>query len=286
MSWLLWVALALLVAFVVFWFVRLCLGRRLLKQVSKDSLIIFGKKGKGKTLLFSEMTRDCRRTGYLSTTDFKHKGQELVEVRDISLEPNTWEKVLNGQFTKVERKPWERKPVFIDDAGIYLPNFADGDLKKRYPSLPLAYAVWRHLYDAPIHVNSQAVDRVYKLLREQADGFIQVRGCVRFLGFAVIRCTYYDRIASAREELAPMPSRLFNKFSKAEVDNFRALHGDIRDFYIFAPTWRNKYDDRYFRRRFFGEPTALDRRAKLNLARKIRDRWKKTRSKGRNPEAH
>lgn len=252
MIWLLLLIPLFLLALLVFKCIR---GRLLLKRYQRDSLIVFGKKGKGKTLLFSEMTRNEKR-GYLSTTSFYHKGEQIIDYDVLNVAPNDWESVLNGKITPIDRKPYERMGVYLDDAGIFLPNFADSMLKKKYPSMPIAYAVWRHLYNAPIHINSQAVERTYKLIREQADGFIQVRGCIRFFGFAFIRCTYYDRINSAKMELSPMPSRIFNKFSKAEVDQFRAMNGEITDFLIFAPTWRNKYDDRYFKSVFFKEDTS------------------------------
>lgn len=247
--WIALVALAVLLALLLFKCIR---GRILLKRYQRDSLIVFGKKGKGKTLLFSEMTRNEKK-GYLSTTHFFHKGEEIINYDVLNVSPNDWESVLNGNITRIDRQPYEGKGVYLDDSGIFLPNFADGMLKKKYPSMPIAYAVWRHLYNAPIHINSQAVERTYKLIREQADGFIQVRGCIRIGPIAFIRCTYYDRINSAKLELSPMPSRIFNKFSKAEGDQFRAMNGEITDFLIFAPTWRNKYDDRYFKSVFFKE---------------------------------
>lgn len=251
MNWLIIIPIALAVGLLIL--IVLCVrGRVLLRNYQRDSLIVFGKKGKGKTLLFSEMTRN-ERHGYLSNTDFHHKGGEIIKISDVNVDPNTWEDVLNGKVTKIERKDWEAKGVYLDDAGVYLPNFADSMLKKRYPSLPIAYAVWRHLYDAPIHLNSQDVERTYKLIREQADGFIRCRGCVRILGFAFIRCTYYEKIQSAKEALAPLGSRIFNGFSKAEADLYKAQHGDIKNFLIFAPAWRNKYDSRYFKSVFFEE---------------------------------
>lgn len=251
--WLFWIAIAILAIFLLSIVIRCALGRAYLKRVSRDSLIVFGKKGKGKTLLFSEMTRNAKK-GYLSTTDFFHKGETRCEVKDVNCDPNTWENVLNGSIKQIEkREEYEGKPVFLDDAGIFLPNFADPDLKKRYPSLPIAYALWRHFYNAPIHINAQCVDRVYKMLREQADGFIQVRGCMRLFGFAFIRCTFYDRINSAKQELAPMKNLLFNKFGKAEIATFKAMNGTIKDFLIFAPSWRNKYDSRYYHVPFFGK---------------------------------
>lgn len=246
-----WIILGI-VTFLFLYLVFKCVtGRRFLKDVQKDSLIIFGKKGKGKTLLFSEMTRN-EKHGYVSTTDFKHKGQILIPYNAVNIDPNTWEGVLNSEVTKIKKQPFEGKGVYLDDAGVFLPNFADQMLKKNYPSLPIAYAVWRHLYNAPIHINSQAVERTYKMLREQADGFIQVRGVRWFFGLGFIRCTYYDRIESAKAQLSPMRKAIFNKFSTTEYDKFVAMNGIIKDFLIFAPSWRNKYNSRYFHSVFFG----------------------------------
>lgn len=242
----------ILIGVLLIWLIARCImGRQFLKDAQKDSLIIFGKKGKGKTLLFSEMTRNCKK-GYLSTTDFKHRKQEIINYDAVNVDPNTWEDVLNGEVKPINLKDWEKKPVFLDDAGVYIPNFADSMLKREYASMPIAYAIWRHLYNAPIHINSQSVERAWKMVREQADGFIQVRGVRWFLGLGFIRCTYYDRVESAKAELAPMKKGIFNKYQSAELEKYRAEHGLIKDFLIFAPSWRNRYDDRYFKRVFTG----------------------------------
>lgn len=240
--------------FIIVTAIRCIIGRRLLKDYKKDSLIIFGKRGHGKSLLFSEMTRmDDKESGSLSNTDFKRKNQEIINIKDISVAPNTWDNVLKGEFITIGKKEsWEGKSVYIDDAGIYLPNFADSMLKKNYDSMPLAFAVWRHLYNAPMHINSQACDRVWKLLREQADGFIEARYTRRFLWFAFIHCTYYKKASSAEQSLLPMKKSIFNKYNAAELNHYNAVNGEIKDFIIFAPTWRNRYDSRWFHAKFFG----------------------------------
>lgn len=247
-----YIILGLAIGILLYTTIRCILGRIFLKKVKQDSLIVFGKKGKGKTLLFSEMTRTDRK-GYLSNTDFKRKKGEIIDLSQISVGDNTWEDVLNGKITQIEHKDWEQKTVYMDDAGVYLPNFADGMLKKKYPSMPIAFAVWRHLYNAPIHINSQVPDRVWLLLREQADGCIQCRHTNRYGPFAFIHCTYYDRIESAKRGLLPMKKEWVNKFNKAELNKYLAENGTIKDFVIFAPVWRNRYDSRYFKRKFFGE---------------------------------
>lgn len=255
--WIIPVIALILLAIIIITIVRCLIGRKLLNEYKKDSLIIFGKRGHGKSLLFSEMTRmDDKEYGSLSNSDFKRKHQEIIEVKDLSVAPNTWENVLEGKFLPISKhETWEKKSVYIDDAGIYLPNFADTMLKKKYPTLPLAFAVWRHLYDAPMHINCQCHDRVWKLCREQADGFIEARLTRRFFKiFAFIHCTYYKKAASAEQSLLPMKSHLFNKFNVAEMERYKAEHGEIKDFLIFAPTWRNKYDSRWFHEKFFGYP--------------------------------
>lgn len=252
------IVIALITAFMLYWVIKCCLGRRFLKEIKQDSLIVFGKKGKGKTLLFSEMTRMDKKHGYLSNTDFKHKKQQIIKPAEISVKPNTWADILEGKIVKIDRKDFENKPVYLDDAGIYFPNFADSLLKRLYDCMPPAFAIWRHLYNAPIHINSQDVNRVWKLLKEQQNGAIQCRKTWRLGPFAIIHCTYYSNLESAAKELLPMKENIFNKYNKAELNLYNANNGMIKDFVIFAPTWRNKYDSRYFRTKFFKDDCKED----------------------------
>lgn len=235
-------------------FIRCILGRNFLLRIKEDSLIICGRKGKGKSKVMSKMTALDKKTGYLSNIDFKHKGQEIVKIKDINCGENTYEKFLEGEIVPFEKhESWEGKPVYIDDAGVYLPNYADSSLKKKYPSLPIAYALWRHLYNAPIHMNCQDVERPWKILKEQADGFILCRGTVRLpFGFHFVRCTYYSKLVSCKAELKPLNPLLFNKYSKAEVQQYNATNGDIRNFLLFVPSFRHKYDSRAFHKICFG----------------------------------
>lgn len=267
--WFIPVIAIVIAAIILITAIRCLLGARLLKDVTQDSLIIFGKKGKGKTLLCSEIDRRAK-NGCLSNTDFKHKKSGQIAIKDISIEPNTWEDILNGKIIKIEKKEFEGKPIIIDDAGLYLPNYADSMLKKLYPSMPPAFAVWRHLYNAPIHINSQDVERVWKLLREQQSGCIQCRKTVHIGPFGFVHCTYYDKIAAAAQGLLPMKETILNKFNAAEVNTYKATNGLIKDFLIFAPTWRNKYDSRYFHKVFFGvDAPKREKRRKCKVNKQV-----------------
>lgn len=263
MSWILPIAFIILAVITIVTCIRCLLGSKLLKEVSQDSLIIYGKKGKGKTLLCSEIDRRAP-NGCLSNGDFKHKKSQEINIADISVAPNTWEDILEGKISEIEKhEDWEGKPIIIDDAGIYLPNFADSMLKRKYPSMPIAFAVWRHLYNAPIHINSQDVERVWKLLREQQSGCIQCRKTIHIGPLGFIHCTYYDKIASASAGLLPMKKTILNKYNAAEVNQYEANNGLIKDFLIFAPTWRNKYDSRWFHKAFFGKEAPKRKKVKF-----------------------
>ena len=240
---------AILLGAILWW---LFSGARLLKSVRKKGLstIVFGNKGKGKSLLFSYMAQH-EKEGYLSNVRFDDRAIP-VEVKEISVSPNDWEKALEGDFVTIPKNDqWEGKPVYLDDCAVYLPNFADNVLKKSYGSLPLAYAVWRHLYDAPIHLNCQTLGRTWKLLREQADVYIKCRGVLKLPFFCVVKFTYYDNYQSAEQSLLPMASRWLNSVNKGHKDQFTATHGTIKNAFVLVRKKKIEYDTRYFRQRFF-----------------------------------
>lgn len=245
-----------------FFAIKYFFAYRYLKEKMEDSLIVFGKKGHGKTLTFSVMARIWakKHKGYLSTSPLLQKGEVAIKLKDVSVSPNTYREFLEGNITKIKRIPdYEGKAVFIDDAGIYLPNFMDSELKKAYPSLPIAYALYRHMYNAPIFVNSQAVGRTYKLIKEQADGFLKARSVRRIGPIAFIKLTYFSNIRSAENDIAPMGRGLFNKFQKANQAEYTATNGEIRDFTIPIICRHHKYDSRYFKGVLFEKEPEIKR---------------------------
>lgn len=250
------ITLVIVLAIAIFLIIKFFLDRQFLRKIIKDSLIIEGAKGHGKTLLLSEISRDCGKVGCLTNIDLKRKNQEIIKIEDLKCGDNTWEDFLNDKIRPFPKKEgWEGKTALLDDLGVFLPNYADNKLKVKYPSLPVFYALSRHLYNMPIIGNCQRYDRPWKLLREQADGFIHCRKVLRLGCFALILCTYYEKASSLEERLRPLKARLWNKYSKAEVDEYKASNGEIRNFWIFAPTWRNKYDSRFFATKCFSGGT-------------------------------
>lgn len=251
--WLIPVIALILLAIILFNVIKCLIGSHHLKNASTFCCNVFGPKGSGKSLIFSKMTTYYK-TGYLSTNEFFHKGEILIDVKDINVDPNTSLKTLNGQFEHVKggwHEEWEGSPVFLDDCGIYLPNYMDSTLKKVYPSLPLAYALWRHCYNAPIHINSQDPQRVWKPLREQQEMWILAQGVRKVGPFLFVHGTIYDREESALKRLSPMRSYLFNKFNSAEMNEFAATNGYIKNFTVCCLTFNHRYDSRYFLSRLY-----------------------------------
>ena len=263
-----WLIVGLILAVAVLFFaVRVWLSYRFLWKVQQDSLIVFGKRGHGKTLLFSVLSKQwakrSKARAYVSNTDFKHNGGELVRPSVVNVGANSWEDVLTGNVKPIDPQPLEGKAVYLDDAGVYLPNFADNMLKRQYPSMPIGNSVWRHLYNAPIHLNCQASDRAWKIMREQADGYLKARRVTKIGPFFRIACTYYEKARSAEEDLAPIKKRLFR--AKGESDVYNASNGLIKDFAIWGVCCHHKYDSRYFRSVFFkSSPSAVNESEKSN----------------------
>lgn len=228
-------------------------GKRYLKKVTtKDSCIVFGAKGSGKSIIFQEIA-NLNRYGYVSNTNF---GRVYVpcKPKDISCSPNTWDDVLNGDIKPiVKNEQYERRPVLLDDASIYFPNFAEDKLKKLYASMPVAFALWRHFYDAPIHINTQDVQRTWKLLREQQSYFILARGVIKLpFGFLYVRYRFYDNIDTASHKIKPFKAQFGNKFARAEKDKFIATNGIVKNYHFIMHKKHIYYDSRYFHKVFFG----------------------------------
>lgn len=246
------IGLLFLVVFVV---KAVLFGKFVKKNFQRCNVVVDGKKGKGKDLLFQYVI-DKRKAPYYSNIDYGG-AYTPIRVKDIDVSPNTYVDFINDKVTEVKRRFVERKDIYISDGGIYLPSYMDSQLYKAFPSFPIFYALSRHLADANIHVNVQNVGRLWKALREQADFFVHVKSNVRLPFFILIKCYTYDDVNSAMQALAPLKGRFFNKFSKAETDVYNASHGEIRGGWIILPKWRIKYNTRALEPVLYGEQPRI-----------------------------
>lgn len=224
----------------------------LIKEFNRCNVIVAGKQGTGKDILFQTVIHAKKKEKAFTNIDYGYN-TEHVEISQLSVAPNTYENFINGNIKKIPRnEEMEGKDVYISDAGIHLPSQYDSKLHKQYPSFPIYYALTRQLYDQHIHMNAQTFDRIWKVIREQGDYYIVCKRTIKLLGFIfIVRYITYEKYESAKANILPMKNRLFNKFSKAEQDQFNATNGEIKKRYIITYKWRIKYDTRAFKKVLF-----------------------------------
>jgi len=233
----------LLVGLVVI-FKNVLVNRDTLWNFKHCNVIVAGKKGTGKDLLF-QWVINKRKDFYYANIPYGHK-HKVICIKDVSCMPNTYYNLIQN---KVEKQPHlfkEKKDIYISDIGNFLPSYMDSLLYKYFPSMPLFYSLSRHLYNSNVHCNCQNIERGWKALREQADFYIQVKRTYRIFCLFITKYYSYDRYESAKKNLLPIKTRLLNKFSKAEADKYRAENGEIKKGFIFQWKWRLHYDTRAF----------------------------------------
>jgi len=254
--------------FILIILIKDLVNKRFIKEKFEDSnIIVYGKKGSGKDLLF-QLVINLRKKKHYSNIEY-NKQTEIIKIKDLSVDPNTYIGAIEGDFVIVKKIFDERVDTYISDGGIFLPSQYDHNLDKQYPSFPIFYALSRHLYDSNIHINTQNLTRVWKKIREQADGYFKCSGVIPFLGLLILKVRYYDKYETAEANIAPMPTRWLNKFSKANADEYLALHGDIRDMFVIISRKKIHYDARYFHKVFFGEEAPRRRSCLKALKDKI-----------------
>lgn len=253
---LLLVGVALFIAIV--WLVRAWLFKReIVREFKRCNVIVAGKKGSGKDLLFQEVIH-ARKADYYGNIDYGG-GFHRITCKDISVMPNTYRNFVEDDVMEIKRRFVERRDFYVSDGGVFLPSYMDSLLYKQFPSFPIFYALSRHISEANVHVNVQNFGRLWKALREQADSYVLVRRTIRVPFFLIIDATLYDRYQSAEAGLQPVKVRMFNKHSKAETDIYHAENGYIKHGFVIVPKAHIKYDTRAFEKVLYNvQPRILD----------------------------
>lgn len=224
--------------------------RRIVKRFRQNNVIVFGKKGSGKDLIFQAII-NARKTQYYGNISY---GGEYtpINAKDFSLAPNTYNEFIKGEIKKVDKKYKENADWYFSDGGIILPSQYDSTLHKLYPSFPIFYALSRHTYNANVHINTQNIERIWKALREQADYYIKAVKCYKLPFMLVVKIREFERYQSALEDIRPIKKRWFNKFAKGTQDQYQASKGEINEGYIII--WKRgiKYDTRAYHNKIFG----------------------------------
>lgn len=226
------------------------LNKELVQRFKKGNVIVFGRKGCGKDLIFNYVIhkRKKQKETYISNIDYGLNGT-CEPLSTLELGENTYEDFINDNVKKQTYKP-ERENVdyYISDGGIFLPSQYNTLLDKKYKSLPIYYALSRHLYNSNVHVNTQALSRIWIKLREQADCYFQAVKTYKIFGLLITKYKFYEKYQSAEQELNAIPISFFsNKLKKNKFDEMSAINGIIWTSYIIQRKRSITYDTRHFK---------------------------------------
>lgn len=244
--------MALAIFLLVVFIRHLTTSKRILIAFKSSNVIVTGKQGRAKDVLFSWVINK-RKEEHLSNIVYNEYTQKIA-LKDFELTHNDYKTFISGKVNLETKKDFENKDFYISDGGVYLPSQMDSILHKEYKSLPIAYALERQLYNAHIHVNCQCLERLWKALREQADYYVHMRKKPLILPhFLVVFTREYDKYESAKQLLLPLGTLMFNKYSKAQKKQYDSTNGFIKDGLIIIPKRILKYDTREFHKIIFGQ---------------------------------
>lgn len=209
----------------------------------QGNVIVFGKKGKGKDVLFDYIT--STRKKYYSNIPYSKTPYALITPKDLTFEYDIdYRLLIEGTYRKGKPLFEENIDVFLSDSGIFFPSQYDSSLHKMYPSFSVFYALSRHLYNMNVHANTQALSRLWKALREQADSYIKCLGVIKLPLFLVLKFRYYDKYSSAENDVRPIKRGLICNENK---DIHNANVGVVKEGFIILLKPKIKYNSRIFK---------------------------------------
>lgn len=249
---------ALLLIIFVIWYLGKLKFKKVLKTFADKSVIVYGARGSGKDLLMSNIVA-YRGLPYCSNMDYgeKLKNPPLrypFEPVYIKLGGNNFKNFSSNNIIPYSYPLPDKVDFYISDSGVYFPSHEDSKLDKDYSEVPMFQALVRHLGDCNFHCNIQALDRLWKKIREQAECYILCLDCkVSKRGKVTQKIRIYDRYQSALDKVEPMrvSMPLLGKGVKTDIRleraNFKARYGTIEQFTI---RYKNKgsYDSRRFKK--------------------------------------
>lgn len=247
--------ITLLYIFIKYRFINFNLVKQYFKKLT---IVVTGKRGKGKDTLFSAVYYNKENNAnipYNKKTNLIKINQIILpkEISRKSIETMTFEKLDYMKYKYLE------KPTIISDAQINFPNYEDSQLKKEYQSLAISYQVWRHLYNAPLHFNTQNFDRLWKILREQVEDCIKCITCVRLPLYTYMKVRYYENAKDCIDNLKPIKVGLL-QMMKTDIKIEQSKRGIIKDYRLLIPNYRITHDSTYYKKIIFNENTFQNKK--------------------------
>lgn len=255
-----WVIIVLAIAagvFCLYWVIRLIRdGSFAVSCFERGNCIVSGHKGNGKDLFFSYVINKRKKPHYSNI--WYNKQTEILDPKAFNIDPNTYRDFLNGTVKVIPKTLKENMDYYLSDGGVFMPSTYQGDLVKLYPSLPLMYALQRHLLNSNFHANVQNLPRLWDKLREQADYYFFCTQSKRLIGrWFIQKIRYYETYEAASQNVLPfkVDRRLIISNDKRQLalkHQFDAQNGQVRYLYILNHLPKEHYDTRHFHKVVYG----------------------------------
>lgn len=239
--------IALIILLIYFIYLRYVNTFKLKLMFKKLSIVLCGKRGKGKDITFSFLARKRKHNSNIVL----QPNTTLINVNELIIPNLSRDKLVNNSFNKIDRDNFSKfdNITFISDSGIYFPNWDESKLKYEYKELPITWAIWRHLFDNGCHFNIQKCGRLWKLLREQIEDVIEIETLKKGLFYFKITYLHYERLEDAEKGLLPLKKGLIKRRENIEVENSK--RGKIERFSVLIPKRYINHDSKYFRKVVF-----------------------------------
>lgn len=266
-----WLPIIIIIALIIVFIAFLIFNSKFIKQAQGNG-IIYGGRGKGKGLLLNYLIHKDKTNPYCNVPYGKSTTLDNISEYLNSIKPLSIDDFVNGGFEHIEKfEKFEGRNVYIDDINVYLPNWADSLLKKKYDSMPPMLAINRHLYNAHMVITTQDRERPYKILKElQTDFSIKaiktvgwgfIWNCVPILNNFVYTKYIYHELPKAVDMLPFEAKGVVNEAIKGGIltagqatkEVYEATNGKIAYGRVLQLKKHVKYDTRYFHKIVYGK---------------------------------
>lgn len=246
-------------------------NRELLRIFRTGNVIVAGHKGRGKDLLFQYVISSRERAGEIHAANIFYTNKTTIRPPAwYELKNNTYDNFITGNFNPEGQHYTEKEDYYISDIGTAMPAQLGRVLEKKYKTLPIVYALSRHLGDFQIHCNAQNFNRVWDKLREQGDYYIYCEKATVWGRLAMQRFILYDRYQSALANIQPYKCRrrLFGLLPPkpedyARANEHNARYGTIRRYFMWHILPKVRYDTREFYKKLYRkDPPIVNKKKK------------------------
>lgn len=227
--------------------------RDIIKMFRSGNVLVAGNKGRGKDMLFSYVIKRREKDGEIHASNIRFTDKTKIRpLTYYSLTNNSRANFIANKFETETHTFIEQEDYYCSDIGTQAPAWAHNDLEKIYPTLPIVFALSRHLGDFRIHANAQVWELIWDKLRKQADYCIYCEKCTILFGkIAIQRVVLYDRRLTAEEYIQPYKVRrgLFGGSKPedyARAHDFNAKYGFVKRVWFWHIIPKKPYDTRAY----------------------------------------